>query len=104
MGSAWRRFGQALEDEILRRMRAVAPEYDMQRSGVEDIGEAARIPRKRVEGVFLDLAGKVWAGWIYPEDVSPIWISSPRSVPPWTNVVFEPSWFQEQGKLEIPLG
>jgi hypothetical protein len=90
MGSARRRFGQALEDEILRRMRAVAPEYDMQRSEVEYIGEA--------------LAGKVWAGWIYPEDVFPIWISSPRSVPPWTNVVFEPSWFQEQGKLEIPLG
>ena len=62
--------------------------------GPRGSGEDAR---KRVEGMILDFSVKVWARWLYPKDVSPIWVSAPRSVPPWTNVVLEPLRFKERG-------
>jgi hypothetical protein len=73
----------------------------MTKAKIEDIGVNAGLPRERVEQEFLNLAGIVWAGYVYPDDAPPssIWVGLPRKkpLPPWFTVSFPREWFQAQG-------
>jgi hypothetical protein len=72
----------------------------MDKVHIEEVGERIGIDRETTIGIFLGLAGEVWAGELLPEEGSPIAVFSPRSeAPPWSRVVFDRGWFQERGKL-----
>jgi hypothetical protein len=72
----------------------------MDKVQIEEVGERIGIDRETTIGIFLRLAGEVWAGQLLPEEGPPITIIEPRTeAPPWNRVTFDRNWFQERGKL-----
>jgi hypothetical protein len=104
MGSARQQFEEALKAEIWRAVQVES--HNLTKDQIEGIGENAGVPRERVERQFLRLAGRVWAGYIYPNDAPPesIWVDSPprKPLPEWSTVSFPREWFQRQGIVPTP--
>ncbi len=97
-GVAHQRFRDAIEAEILQRLKERTRYMD--KSEVEDIGVRAGLDRTMVTPAFLRLAGSIWAGQILPEEGPPIGVHGPRTeVPSWVGVTFYVEWFQKRGKL-----
>ena len=72
----------------------------MDKAQIEEVGHRTGIDRETTIGIFLCLAGEVWAGELLPEEGLPITVFGPRSAaPPWNRVAFDRDWFQERGKL-----
>jgi hypothetical protein len=95
---ARRQFQEALKAEIWRAVQVES--HNMTKAQIEAVGVDAGLQRERVEQEFLRLAGRIWAGYIYPNDAPPasIWVDRPRRepLPPWSAVSFPREWFQEQ--------
>ena len=95
MGVARRQFREAIRFEIWSA--AQGESHNMTKAKIEDIGVNAGLPRERVEQKFLNLAGSVWAGYIYPDDAPPssTWVGLPRTkpLPPQSVVAFPREWF-----------
>ncbi len=67
---------------------------------IEEVGGRIGIDRETTIGIFLGLAGEVWAGELLPEEGPPIAVAGPRTkAPPWHRVAFDRTWFQKRGKL-----
>jgi hypothetical protein len=72
----------------------------MDKVHIEEVGERVGIDHETTIGIFLFLAGEVWAGGLLSEEDPPITVLKPRTeAPPWNRVAFDRDWFQEQGKL-----
>ena len=72
----------------------------MDRVQIEEVGERIGMDHETTIGIFLCLAGEVWAGELLPEEGPPIAVSAPRTgAPPWNGVAFDRVWFQKRGKL-----
>ena len=72
----------------------------MDKFHIEEVGERIGIDRETTIGIFLGLAGEVWAGQLLPEKGPPIAVFGPRTkAPPWQRVAFDRDWFRERGKL-----
>jgi hypothetical protein len=72
----------------------------MDKIHIVEVGERIGIDRETTIGIFLGLAGEVWAGQLLAEEGPPIEVFGPRiEAPPWNRVVFDRAWFQERGKL-----
>ena len=96
MGVVRRQFREAIRSEI--GSAAQGESHNMTKDKIEDIGVNAGLPMERVEQEFLNLAGSVWAGYIYPDDAPPssTWVGLPRTKtlpPPWSVVAFPREWF-----------
>jgi hypothetical protein len=85
--AARQQFYGAVEAEVIRRVEEGS--YHMTRDEVEEI--AARVGLARAEGAlrFPGLRGQVWEGQLDRTD----------EPPGWTEVRFDPAWFQKTGKM-----
>ena len=93
-------FKKDIKQEILRRLQGKSS--IMSRDEIEEIGVKAGLTRLRAAGMFMRLAGEVWAGHIYPvEGKQQFWLNSPpkEPLPRWTGVKFHRHWFQQKGML-----
>jgi hypothetical protein len=94
----YRQFAGAIADEILW---CLTQDQDyMDKIHIEEVGERIGMDRETTIGIFLRLAGEVWAGELLTEEGPPITVFGPRTeAPPWNRVVFDRAWFQERGTL-----
>jgi hypothetical protein len=96
-------FKKEIEEEILRRLRGESS--IMSRDEIEEIGVKAGLTKLRTAGLFISLAGDVWAGHIFPtRENKQFWLNSPpkEPLPRWTGVKFHRHWFQQKGMLSGP--
>ncbi|MBV9455267.1 MAG: hypothetical protein JOZ19_14315 [Rubrobacter sp.] len=94
----YRQFAGAIADEILWYLRQ--DQYYIDRVHIEEVGERVGIDDETTTGIFLCLAGEVWAGEHLSEEGPPMTVLAPRSeAPPWNRVTFDPDWFRQRGKL-----
>jgi hypothetical protein len=103
MDAAIQQFNKDIKEEILRRLEGESS--IMSRDEIEEIGVKAGLPRLRAAGMFIRLAGEVWAGHIYPvKGEQQFWINNPpkEPLPRWTGVKFHRHWFQQKGMLSGP--
>ena len=82
----YRQFAGAIEDEILWRLRQDRDYMDTVDIG--EVGERIGLDPETALGIFLRLAGEVWAGeLLLEEEGPPIAVSGPRTkAPPWHRV------------------
>ncbi len=99
MDAALQQFNKDIKEEIWRRLDQ-GESFTLSREEIEEIGAKAGLPRLRAAGIFLQLAGEVWAGHIYPAKRERFWLNSPpkEPLPRWTSVHLHPQWFQQTGK------
>jgi hypothetical protein len=98
MDAALHQFNKDIKEEILRRLQGES--FTMSRDEIEAIGVKAGLPKLMAAGIFLQLAGEVWAGHIYPAKGKQFWLDSPpkEPLPRWDEVHFHPQWFKQTGK------
>jgi hypothetical protein len=90
---------QDIKEEILRRLDQ-GESFTLSREEIEQIGVKAGLHKLRAAGLFLHLAGEVWAGHICTATGERFWIDSPpkEPLPRWTEVHLHAQWFQQTGK------
>ena len=79
MDAALHQFNKDIKEEILRRLQGES--FTMSREEIEAIGVKAGLPKLMAAGIFLQLAGEVWAGHIYPAKGKQFWLDSPPKEP-----------------------
>lgn len=96
-------FKKDIKEEILRRLQGESS--IMSRDEIEEIGVKAGLTKLRTAGIFISLAGDVWAGHIFPtREEKQFWLHSPpkEPLPRWTGVKLHRQWFQQKGMLSGP--
>src|SRR3712207_2618954 len=98
MDAALQKFNEDITEEILRRLQG--GRFTMSRDEIEVIGLKAGLPELMAAVIFLQLAGEVWVGHVYPTKGEQFWIDSPPKEPlhRWAEVHFHPQWFKQTGK------
>ncbi len=107
MDATLQQFSRDIEEEILRRLQSESFSENsiMSRDEIEEIGVKAGLTKLRAAGLFISLAGEVWAGHIFPAKGAGYWLNSPpkEPLPRWTGVNFHRQWFQQKGKISGPI-
>ena len=103
MDAAIQQFNKDIKEEILRRLEGESS--IMSRDEIEEIGVKGGLTKLRTAGIFISLAGDVWAGHIFPtREQKQFWLNSPpkEPLPRWTGVNLNRQWFQQKGILSGP--